>query len=184
MQTPVNSAGLGGPEQGRGTVGQKGDALKSRVRDCLRLKFQGWARVERREKESQRDELTTPEQPLFWETRTERPEITILIIIIKVRIVQNISRTFLSLSLTNNMLLSGVMSVITSKAFSTGTRIVPKVVDRSKAVLVHTLYLPSLSRRPCPHSPDEAGMTCTICISPPGESSSHHQNLHRPYSNS
>ena len=51
-------------------------------------------------KESQRDELTTPEQPLFWETRTERPEITIPIIIINVRIVQNNSRTFLSLSLT------------------------------------------------------------------------------------
>ena len=38
MQTPVNSAGLGGPEQGRGTVGQKGDALKSRVRDCPSFK--------------------------------------------------------------------------------------------------------------------------------------------------
>ena len=72
-------------------------------------------------KESQRDELTTPEQPLFWETRTERPEITILIIIINVRIVQNNPRTFLSLSLTNNMLLSGVMSVIRSKPFSIGT---------------------------------------------------------------
>ena len=72
-------------------------------------------------KESQRDELTTPEQPLFWETRTERPEITIPIIIINVRIVQNNPRTFLSLSLTNNMLLSGVMSVIRSKPFSIGT---------------------------------------------------------------
>ena len=38
MQTPANSAGLGGPEQGRGTVGQKGDALKSRVRDCPSFK--------------------------------------------------------------------------------------------------------------------------------------------------